>query len=179
MSAPRAAAAAAIFACGPDEDGLDDPERGGFEGRPERGLVAGMGDRHLQLRQRLGGRDQAVVLLVLRVSTGARADGRSRHSGLLRHSEERFRGAATSSDGRSASARTGAALSARRRLSQASPAALNAGATTTNLYAFGISRLDRTGRISCRLNRQCMVYAFNESHPPPSAETLDIQGSIL
>ena len=48
----------------PDEDRIDDPERGGLPGGAERAPVAGMDHGDLQPRQGLRRREQAVVLLV-------------------------------------------------------------------------------------------------------------------
>ena len=51
------------FVPGPDEDRIDDPERGGFERSAERGRIAGMRHSDPQPRQRFRCGEQPVVLL--------------------------------------------------------------------------------------------------------------------
>ncbi|GJE72796.1 hypothetical protein CHKEEEPN_4357 [Methylorubrum podarium] len=83
MSAPRAAAVASTFARDPTSDEFDNAELRGFERSNEGKLVTGMSDRHVQPRQRLGCRYQAVVLLVLTGSGQRALKCQGRHEGLL------------------------------------------------------------------------------------------------
>jgi hypothetical protein len=64
------------------EDRFDEPERGGFQRRAERGLIAWMGDRDSQPGSRLRGSKQALVLLVSAVMARDVLRRRTRHEAL-------------------------------------------------------------------------------------------------